>query len=64
LNIKQGIAQGLGKGAKGANVGLWVLIGVIAGAAIAFIAAYLLGGRVPEEAVRVVANDIRPVIPM
>jgi hypothetical protein len=64
LNIKQGIAQGLGKGAKGANVGLWVLLGVIAGAAIAFIAAFLLGNRVPEEAVRVVANNVRPVIPM
>jgi len=56
VNIKEGISQGLMKRDKGGNVGLWVIIGVIVGAVIAFVAAWLLGGHGGETVVKIVEN--------
>jgi len=61
VNVKQGIAQGLGKGEKGVNVGLWVLVGVIVGAVLTLVASFLLGGG--DQAVRVIVDNGGTVIP-
>lgn len=54
VNVKQGIAQGLGVREKMGNVGLWVLVGVIVGAVLTLVASFLLGG---EQVVTVIVDN-------
>lgn len=55
VNVKQGIAQGLGKREKVGNIGLWVLAGVIVGAVLTLVASFLLGGG--EQVVKVIVDN-------
>lgn len=57
VNVKQGIAQGLGRSEKGVNTGLWVVVGVIIGAVLVLGVSFLLGGKGGEQVVRVVTDN-------